>query len=178
MCISNLLKVKCAAKENAIDQQISFLKYCHERIDEFKGSIYTRTTIIMAILAFLVSAYGLMVSDFLKGDPPKQEWCYGVLIVCFTVFLVSLSLTMIFGIKALFPVKDRETLENGFNIPCKWRFASSKFVEGKGKREDFDAFRNAARELNTSEKVLEQIIYEMFTMSHQMNMRYDNMRRS
>ncbi|GBU21284.1 hypothetical protein R80B4_01173 [Fibrobacteres bacterium R8-0-B4] len=167
-----------AKGKSVIEQQIAFFRYCHERIDLFKNTIYHRTTIIMAILAFVVSAFAIVMSDFFKNNPSQSHWCFVALVVCSIVFLLSFLTTIIWGIISLFPVKDRGNLENSFNIPGKMRFASSKFVEGKGKREDFEALCNAAKALNTSESILEQIIYELFTMSHQMNLRYDNMRRS
>jgi hypothetical protein len=164
--------------EDVVGQQITFLRYSHERIDLFKNSIYHRTTTIMAILAFMVSVYALLISDFFKQNPSPNQLCDAILALCFIVFLGSLFATLFFGIKSLFPVMNKSYLEDGFNIPGKMRFGSSKYVEGGGKREDYEALVDAAKVLNTSELIFEQTIYEIFTMSHQMNLRYNNVGRS
>jgi hypothetical protein len=231
-----------AGGEDIIGQQIAFLRYSHERIDLFKNSVYHRTTIIMAILAFMIYAYTLIIPDFFKQNQPQNpsknqlqnmlqnilqnqlqnllqnqsqdtlqcqsqsllryllqnqlqdqlqeqlqdkslnnslnKWYNVVLVLCFLISLLSASATIFYGIKSLFPVMDKSYLEDGFSIPGKMRFGSSKFVEGKGQREDYEALVKAANALKTSELIFEQTIYEIFTMSHQMNLRYDNVGRS
>lgn len=50
-------KPKEKSCQGCIFEQIGFFYYCHERIDELKSSIYQRASVIMVILAFVVSAY-------------------------------------------------------------------------------------------------------------------------
>ncbi len=78
-----------AEGKDAVEQQIAYYRYCHERLDESRNSLYQRATSVMVILAFTVSAYAIVITDVFKEKPISDNWCYIVLAVCLFIWLYS-----------------------------------------------------------------------------------------
>ncbi|MCL2634149.1 MAG: hypothetical protein FWD34_06500 [Oscillospiraceae bacterium] len=168
-------------------QRIEQLRYCHERLDELKSSVYQRTSIIMAILAFIVTAYSFIIIDVwnngvLSSDSFSSTNQFIVVVsivtVLFLAFLSSFLLTAFWGIKCLLPGKNIKTiaeLAGQSKDPRVIKAFTAPIYVGNA---PLEVLEKEAYDLDTLEKITNQILVEMHGISKITNQRYSYTRYS
>ena len=159
-----------------IEHKIGFFKYCHERIDELKASLYQRASVIMVVLAFIVVSFMGIADNILDNYAQLSisERC--IFLGLSIVFWISFVVTAFFGIGCLIPASPK-TLEKIVN-------KKKDGARPKGKihaytspklilKFDYEDYKNAANQITTSEDVLEELVHGVYSLSTITDFRYD-----
>ncbi|MCL2107962.1 MAG: hypothetical protein FWH20_01265 [Oscillospiraceae bacterium] len=158
-----------------IEHQIEFFKYCHERIDGLKMSVYHRASIIMVVLAFVVSAFITISINILNDYTALSNIEIAIFRAVSIVFLFSFFATTFFVVFCLIPVESK--------ILAKW-FQKKSGKERVGKVHaytapkyiltfSYDDYEKAANKIITSKDVLEELVHGIYSLSTVTDFRYD-----